>query len=85
MSDTQDTIVFYGTAWCPSSLWARRLLAKNDIEYRWVNIDKDPEGCAYVEEVNNGFRSVPTILFPDGSLLVEPTISELSRKLGLED
>jgi glutaredoxin len=57
---------------------------KNGIEYKWVNIDQDLEGRAYVEQVNNGYRSVPTIVFPDGSILVEPTNSELTHKLGIK-
>jgi glutaredoxin len=48
-----------------------------------VDIDADPAGRKYVESVNRGFRSVPTIVFPDGSILVEPSNMELSRKLGL--
>lgn len=78
-------IVFYGTKWCFDCTRAKRLFKRFDIEYRWVDIDKDPAGRNYVQEVNNGNRSVPTILFPDGEILVEPSNEELVAKLGIDD
>lgn len=77
------TLVFYGTNWCPDSRRARRLLDNNHIPYQWIDIDADPEGRSYVEKVNNGMRSVPTIVFPDGSMLVEPSNQTLAEKLGI--
>jgi mycoredoxin len=41
----------------------------------------DKEACAFVESVNKGKRSVPTIVLPDGSILVEPTDAELEKKI----
>lgn len=78
-------IILYGTTWCGESRRAKRLMDDHQIPYQWVDIDSDMEGRKYVESVNRGFRSVPTILFPDGSLLVEPATSELKKKLGIED
>ena len=79
-----DVILVYGTTWCGDSRRARRTLDENQIEYTWIDIDTDMEGRKYVESVNRGYRSVPTILFPDGSLLVEPSLSALKTKLGVE-
>lgn len=76
-------IIIYGTAWCGDTRRARQYFEQNHIAYQWVDIDQDHTARAYVEEVNNGYRSVPTILFPDGSLLVEPTTTQLAKKLGL--
>jgi len=76
-------IVMYGTSWCGDTRRARRFLDQNNIQYKWIDIDQDLEGRKFVEEVNNGFRSVPTIIFPDGSMLVEPSTSILAEKLGL--
>lgn len=78
-----EGIVIYGTTWCGDSRRARRLMDENNVAYTWVDIDKDMEGRKYVESVNRGYRSVPTILFPDGSLLVEPSTGELKNKLGI--
>lgn len=79
----EKEILLYGTSWCGDTRRARRVLDENHIQYRWIDIDLDPEARRYVEEVNHGNRSVPTILFPDGSTLVEPSTDQLSRKLGL--
>ena len=53
----------------------------NDIEFEWINIDDDPLAEQFVLETNQGMRSVPTILFPDGSILVEPSVKVLEEKM----
>ena len=59
----------------------RRCLRRLGITYDWYDIDRDKEACAFVESVNKGKRSVPTIVLPDGSILVEPTDAELEKKI----
>lgn len=81
MTDSNPIIVMYGTTWCFDSRRARRIFDELEIPYQWIDIDKDPEARSYVEEVNHGFRSVPTIIFPDGSMLVEPSNEILREKL----
>ncbi len=83
MSQTQGKITVYGTSWCYDCRRARTIFDQNKISYVWIDIDANAEGRKYVESVNRGYRSVPTIVFPDGSILVEPSNLELSRKLGL--
>jgi mycoredoxin len=73
----------YGTNWCYGSRQARKIMEANNIAFEYIDIDIDPEGRTFVETVNNGFRSVPTLVFPDGSILVEPNTNELNAKLGL--
>ena len=81
---TKDKIIkFYGNSWCPASRRAKKLLEKNGVDFEWINIDENPTGRAFVQEVNNGNRSVPTIVFPDGSILVEPSRNELLEKIGV--
>jgi mycoredoxin len=77
----EKTIILYGTTWCPQTARAKRYLAECGAKFTWCDIEKDTEGCAYVESVNGGNRSVPTILFPDGSILVEPSSAELESKV----
>jgi mycoredoxin len=83
MAETENQITIYGTSWCYDTRRARALLDQNHIPYHWVDIDSNPEGRKYVETVNHGMRSVPTIIFSDGTILVEPSSNELSLKLGL--
>jgi mycoredoxin len=79
MADNQIRV--YGTKWCPDTNRARQVCKKNNIEYVWIDIDQDADGCAYVQKVNKGNKCVPTILFPDGSVLVEPSDRDLEKKL----
>ena len=60
---------------------AAALLTSQGNVYTGINIDEDPDGREFVIEVNHGNRSVPTIVFPDGDILVEPSSSELLKKL----
>jgi mycoredoxin len=83
MNET-DTIILYGTNWCGGTRRCRILLDKCGIPYQWIDIEKDEEAGRFLERLNNGFRSVPTILWPDGSKLTEPTEEELSHKLGVK-
>ena len=76
-----DKIKVYGTKWCGDTLRAKQCLTKNGVSFDWCDIEEDEEGCEFVENCNQGNRSVPTILFPDGSILVEPSNAELEKKL----
>lgn len=79
-----DSIIrIYAADWCFDCRRARKFLDQYQIPYQWINIDADKEAEAYVLRVNRGNRSVPTILFPDGSLLVEPSNAQLAAKLGV--
>ena len=80
--NNQTDITVYGTDWCGDCRRAKRLLDENQISYNWVDIDKDPEGEKFVKTTNRGNRSVPTIVFGDGSILVEPSNPQLIAKLG---
>jgi len=79
-----DQIVVYSTVWCPDCKRAKNFLGEQRIPYINVDIEQDPEGMAFVEKVNNGKRIIPTIVFPDGSTLVEPSNAELAEKMGLQ-
>jgi len=79
---TEDmVIIVYGTKWCPDCHRARKIFRARNVPFEYIDINRDPEARCYVEQVNNGNRSVPTILFPDGDVLVEPSNSSLNAKL----
>lgn len=75
-------IKVYGTRWCGDTTRALRVLDEHNIDYEWIDIDKNPEGEKFVKDTNHGIRSVPTIVFPDMSVLVEPTNNQLIEKFG---
>src|SRR6266568_5377526 len=65
-SDTDARILVYGTTWCGACRLAKRVLGEAGQDYEWIDIDEIPGAAALVVELNAGFRSVPTIVFPDG-------------------
>jgi thioredoxin reductase (NADPH) len=76
-------VTVYGAPWCPDCKRAKRFLAEQRVAYDWVDIDQDAAGMEHVEELQQGGRSIPTIVFDGTDVLVEPTNEELARKLGL--
>src|SRR5215467_8612717 len=78
-----ETIIVYGTTWCPDCRRAKQFLRDQRISFAWVDIEHDAEGLAVVERVNDGKHIIPTIVFPDGSTLTEPSNARLAQKLGV--
>lgn len=74
------TITMYATRWCGDCRRAKRWFDAHGIRYDVIDIGRDDRAAAYVIQVNSGMRSVPTIVFPDGSVLVEPTSRELAAQ-----
>ena len=70
-------IVMYTTEYCPDCHRAKAFFETNNIEYLRVGLEGNAEATEFVMKVNNGNRSVPTIIFPDGSVLTEPGWGEL--------
>ncbi len=60
-----------------------KMYVTHGIPYEYINIEEDEKAAEFVASVNRGMHSVPTIIFPDGSILVEPTPRELARKFSL--
>lgn len=77
----EDAIVVYGTAWCGDCRRAKKLLERRRIEYAWVDVEEQKGAKEEMLRLNGGDRRVPTLLFPDGSVLVEPSNAELGAKL----
>jgi thioredoxin reductase (NADPH) len=73
----------YGATWCPDCKRAKQFLGEQRIQYNNIDIDEDTQSIEFVEKINSGKRSIPTIIFPDGQIMVEPSNAELARKLGL--
>lgn len=80
---SNSAITVYGTTWCGDCKRAQRVLDQHQAQYTYVNIEQDEQASRYVEQVNNGYRSVPTIVFPDGSIMVEPSSAALAQKLAM--
>jgi thioredoxin reductase (NADPH) len=79
-----EGIRVYGASWCPDCRRAKRFLGDQRVPFEWHDIEVDPDGVRVVQEHNDGNNIIPTIVFPDGTHLAEPTNEELADKLGLE-
>jgi len=79
----QPGILIYGADWCGDCRRAKAFLDEHDISYQWIDVQDDAEATEVVMKLNNGRRIIPTIVFEDDSILVEPSNSELARKLGI--
>jgi len=80
---TAEKVKMYATTWCGDCRMAKRWFDARGIAYDYINIEEDEDAAEYVVRVNGGSRSVPTIIFPDGSVLVEPSARELAAKFSL--
>jgi len=74
-------ILMYTTPWCGDCHRAKRVFAALGVPYHEIDIQQHPEAVQRVREINHGMQSVPTIVFPDGTVLVEPGARELEAKL----
>lgn len=74
-------IVMYVTETCPDCFRAKKFFESRSIPYLRVGLEDNEEAAEFVMQVNKGLQSVPTIIFPDGAVLVEPSWAELSAKM----
>ncbi len=81
---SHTNIKLYGTNWCSDCKRSKKFLGEQRIHYEFVNIEEDQEGQAFVQRVQNGGMTIPTIVFDDGSILIEPSNAEVAAKLGLD-
>jgi len=81
---SHTNIKMYGTVWCSDCKRTKKFFGEQRVHYDFIDIDEDPEGLKIVEEVNKGKQIIPTIVFDDGSTMVEPSNADLAQKLGLQ-
>ena len=79
-----DQIIVYGAPWCPDCRRSKAFLQEQRIPFTWIDIDADADGLRFVEDLQGGGRTIPTIVFPDGTHLLEPSDVDLAEKLGLQ-
>jgi len=74
-------LTMYTTDWCGYCMRLKFALDREGIAYQEVNIEREPDAAELVMAVNGGNRTVPTVVFPDGSALTNPTLREVKEKL----
>lgn len=80
-SEQHPGIVMYSTTWCGDCRRSKRWLNEHNIPYTDIDIDQDEQAAAYVRQINNGRAVVPTIIFPDGAMLTEPSNAVLALQV----
>lgn len=74
-------ITMYGADWCGDCRRSKRFLDENKVGYNYIDVEADVSASDKVIEINGGMRSIPVIVFPDGSHLTEPSDNALRDKL----
>ena len=74
-------ITMYGAEWCGDCRRSKRFLDSNSVSYNYIDVEADASASEKVIEINGGMRSIPVIVFPDGSHLTEPSDNDLKAKL----
>jgi mycoredoxin len=78
-----NSITMYTTPWCGYCRRLKGQLERAGIAYTEVDIEQRPDAAELVAKVNNGNQTVPTVVFPDGSALTNPSIAQVSDRLGV--
>jgi len=71
----------YGAAWCGDCRRSKAYLDSHNVEYNYIDVEADESASDKVIEINGGQRSIPVILFPDGTHMTEPSDKDLEAKL----
>jgi mycoredoxin len=83
MTATPSTAVtMYTTPWCGYCVRLKKMMQREGIGYAEVDIEQDPSAAELVMQANRGNRTVPTLVFADGSALTNPSIDQVKAQLG---
>jgi mycoredoxin len=77
------SLTIYSTPWCGYCKRLKLQLGREDISFEEIDIEQDISAAEYVMKVNGGNQTVPTLIFPDGSALTNPSLAQIKGKLGL--
>jgi mycoredoxin len=75
-------LTMYTTQWCAFCRRLKSQLARDGITITEVDIERDPAAAEYVMSVNGGNQTVPTVVFPDGSVMVNPSALQVKKRMG---
>ena len=75
------SLTMYSADWCGDCVRSKRLLDSLEVSYELIDVESVPGASEKVIEINGGKRSIPVILFPDGTHLTEPSDIDLKAKL----
>jgi mycoredoxin len=76
-----QSVTVYSTPWCGYCHRLAGQLKREGIAFKVIDIEQEPEAAAFVEKVNQGNQTVPTVVFEDGTAMTNPTLAEVKQKL----
>lgn len=76
-----STFTMYTTQWCGFCARLKSQLKREGITYEEIDIEATPKAADVVEKVNQGNRTVPTLVFSDGSAMTNPSVEQVATKL----
>lgn len=74
----------YTTSWCGDCKRSKAWLNAHEIIFEEIDVEKDKKAMEYIQKINAGLKSVPVLIFEDGTILIEPTSQQLSEKLKIK-
>lgn len=78
-----DQLTMYSTPWCGYCQRLKAQLNREGIAFTEIDIEQDPESAEFVMSVNGGNQTVPTVVFPDGQAVTNPSLAQVKEHLGL--
>lgn len=75
------SITMFTTVWCGYCNRLKSQLAREGVAFTEIDLEASPEHVDFVEDVNGGNRTVPTVVFPDGTTATNPSVNEVRRRL----
>ena len=75
------TVTMFSTTWCGYCRRLKSQLDREGIGYTEINIETTPGTAELVETINRGNQTVPTVVFPDGSAVTNPSLAQIKAKL----
>ncbi|NLC98084.1 MAG: mycoredoxin [Actinomycetales bacterium] len=82
---TTSPFTMYSTPWCGYCRRLKSQLNREGITFDEVDIEEQPEAATIVEKANNGNQTVPTLVFPDGTALTNPSVAQVKAQMALSD
>ncbi|MDQ1289405.1 MAG: mycoredoxin [Actinomycetota bacterium] len=76
------SVIMYSTPWCGYCRRLKSLLDREGIGYTEIDIEETPEAAEVVVQINKGDRTVPTVIFPDGTSATNPSLAQVKARLG---
>jgi glutaredoxin len=82
-SNENQKILMYGAMWCSDCRRSKKFLTEQQVNFEWIDVENDPVAAETMQKINGGVQSIPTIVLPDGRILIEPPNQALASALGL--